>query len=279
MKFTSSVKAGVVAVALSASAAGVHATATTYFGNYAGANGTVVNGMLAGQDPVAQRNAFRNSLASFQQESFSGSSVGLTSQVNNLFAAASGTTLTSTQPNDPSNLTRSRIQDSAGALTGTAGWTGRFNTTGDPQSNPPASPGQWFETNKQTNTVQFGTAVSAFGTFITDAADFKGALSVQVFNGTALLLTSTLFSGAGTGNGGLAFFGYTNDATTFTSVVFTLNQQANLLPGSFDIVGFDDFLIGPLPAGSGNAPEPSSIALSALSLGLLAFARRRKFSR
>lgn len=266
-----SVKACVVLAALGAAATAAHATATTFFGNNVLALRTVSDGAGAGHDPLNQRNQFEASLASFQTEAFN-QTPGNIGSLSDIFAAGSGVTLTST---DPNINTTSRVQNNPNPG-GTP--TGRFNTTGDPSVavNTIGTSG-WWETNKGTTTVQFTTAVSAFGTFITDAGDFRGALDVQIFNGASLLLSTSLIS-TGSGNvansGALAFFGYTNDTTKFTSVVFTVSQAAGLPVGQFDFVGFDDFITGPLRAAS--IPEPSSITLAALSLGLLALARRRR---
>ena len=271
MKFMFTVKAAAVLTLAVAAVSAAQASAVSYIASNAAAANTVTNGVGAGHDPVTQRNLFKASLASFQTEAFN-MAAGNTSLLNDIFSVGSGVSLASTGVAN----TTSRVQynpQPAGTL------TGRFNTTGDPVAvvTTVGSSG-WFETNKDTTTVQFTTAVSAFGTFITDVNDFRGSLDVSVFNGALpIFVSSLIISGAtGSANGALAFFGYTNDTATFDKVVFSLTQAPGLFVGQFDFIGFDDFITGPLKAPSNGVPEPSSIILASLSLGLLAASRRRK---
>jgi hypothetical protein len=272
MKPSLTLKAGIAVAMAAATLTTAQAAATTYFGNNPGANGGVVDAVGAGLDPVNQRNLFRSSLASSQSEAFD-MSPGDTVLLNNLFAAGSGVSLTAVGIAE----TTSRVQNNYNG-TGNA-WTGRFNTTGDLATLPgdPVSASGWFETNKSTISIDFGTAVSAFGTFLTDVGDFDGALTVEVFGASGLLLRSELISaGARNSQGGLAFFGYTNNDAEFNKVLFTLAQPANTQVGQYDFVGFDDFITGPLKSTSGTVPEPTSLALVGLSLALLGCSRRRK---
>ena len=273
------------------------AAATTYFGNNSGANGGVSNGIGAGADPVNQRDLFKNSLASFLVESFEARAASPNANsdatVSNLFGLGAATTLKATDPQSSNTDLTTQIQNQTfGGTPGNPGpsFLGRFNTTGDPTSAqngipPVGSPanvigGKWWETNYRTVTVHFGTAVSAFGTFLTDLGDFDGSMQVDFKSATGAVVAHVdlLSAAARQVNGGLAFFGYTNDTTSFTDVIFSFTQ-ARADTSTWDVVGFDDLLTGTLKTPSAGAPEPSSIALSALSLGLLAFARRRKISR
>lgn len=271
MKFMFTVKAAAVLTLAVAAMSAAQAAPVPYIASNAAAANTVSDGVGANHDPVTQRNLFKASLASFQTEAFN-MAAGSTSLLNDIFSVGSGVSLASTGIAN----TTSRVQynpQPAGSL------TGRFTTTGDPAvAVTSVGSSGWFETNKDTTTVQFATAVSAFGTFITDVSDFRGSLDVSIYSGASLLYTANLITTGATGsaNGGLAFLGYTNDTATFDKVVFSLNQAAGLFVGQFDFIGFDDFITGPLRAPTNGVPEPSSIVLAALSLGLLAVSRRRR---
>lgn len=276
MKLGHTLKAGFALAAVVAAASAAQAAAVTYFGTNPNAGGGVVDAG-AGADPVNQRNRFRDSLvsASVKVESF-GMPTGLTSTVNNLFSD-SGISLSATPAANSSPIV-SRVQNNYFGSVSSTTWTGRFNTTGDLTSLPvnPVSTSGWFETNKSSVEVTFGTAVSAFGTFLIDVGDFNGALTVQVFAASGRLLSEELIpEGAGSLNGGLAFFGYTN-TTQFNRVLFSITQASGATADEYDFIGFDDFITGTLPASGGSVPEPGSLALVGLSLALLGYSRRRQ---
>lgn len=276
MKLGQTLKAGIALAATVVAASAAQAAAVTYFGNNPNANGGVVDAVGAGLDPVNQRNLFRNSLLTSQSEAFNmptGGVPGSTATLSNLFSPGSGVSMTAS---DVSAFTISRVQNNYNG-SGSA-WTGRFDTTAGLSALPvsPVSTSGWFETNRASISIDFTTAVSAFGTFFTDLGDFRGSLRFDIYSAAGLLTGGELIaSGARTAQGGLGFFGYTNDTTQFNRVLFTV-VQPSVPVGQFDFIGFDDFITGTLRSTGGTVPEPGSLALVGLSLALLGSVNRRR---
>ena len=269
MKLGHILKAGIALAVVAAAASAAQAAAIIYFGNNPNANGGVVNGTQAGQDPLNQRNLFRNSLATQRNEAFN-MATGPTANLSDLFGVGSRVSL---QASDTNPSASSFVSNDHG---GPANWNGRLNTTGDSATLLPSGGGGWFETNRTQIVISFTDAVSAFGTFFTDVGDFDGNLGVEIFGADgSSLIARNLIGGSPNAQGGLAFFGYTNDVIQFNRIVFSV-LQPNVPLGQRDYIGFDDFITGTLRSTGGTVPEPTSLALVGLSLALLGSVSRRR---
>lgn len=276
MKLGHTLSAGIALAVAFAAPSIAQAAAVSYFGNNPTANGGVVlqdPSVALSLDPVRQRNNFLSSLTTSQTEAFNMAPISALGTLNDLFSNGSGISLTTGGGQAGVNGEVRRTNGSP--------WHGRFNTTGDPVAAPlsgTTSTSGWFETNRSSVSIDFLNSVSAFGTFFTDVGDFEGALKVEVFGASGLLYSSDLIlAGARNGNGGLAFFGYTN-TTQFNRVLFSITQPSGIPTDEFDFIGLDGFITGTLrsPGPGGTIPEPTSLALVGLSLALLGSVSRRR---
>ncbi len=152
---------------------------------------------------------------------------------------------------------------------------GRFNTT--PGACNATSTCKWWET-PDSFVILLNATKSAFGFFATDLGDLGGAINLDFWNDANKVRSGIAVTQA-TPSSGLLFFGWIDDTFSFNRISVNVTQT-NANPARFDYIGFDDVLVGTRaaivpPSPSNPVSAPASLALVALSLGLLAATRRR----
>lgn len=228
-------------------------------------------------DPLTQRTNFEKMLLkdSIQREGFSSIASG---EVQTLALSSLGATLVNDYNYNPP-------VDRADGLVASGGQReGRFNTT-DATSGP--TNGKWWET-RYSFSLTFATAVSAFGFYGTDFGDFDGTFELELVRaggGNPVKVPfvkpqvgtgpSPTDSSDDTANGWLQFFAFWDPVDSYTEVRFNITQVGTN-PNNWDVLGFDDFVVGTLDRSQMGVPEPGSLALVGASLLALGAVRRRR---
>jgi len=225
-------------IAQAASAAPV-----TFFGVNTSPSATVTG------DPVTERGNFLNALSgSVGTEDFEGFARGTSNPLSLSFTGSTGN-ITATLSGGGSDI------DTAGS--------GRFATSGT----------QFVETSGGGDfTIDFSTAISAFGFYGTDIGDISGDLILTLTDTSSAETEFTLSTG-GDPNGSLLFWGFADTMNSYTKIEFTNT-------GSGDIFGFDDMTIGDagqviLPPPPAPVPLPASSLLLLAGLGGFGLMKRR----
>jgi hypothetical protein len=132
-------------------------------------------------------------------------------------------------------------------------------------------------------TINFSTAIAAFGFYGTDMGDFGNELILRLEREGGGSVDVNVGNNDNSPNGALVFFGLIDSVDAYTGITF-LNQ-----PTGTDVFGFDDLIIGdigqvvtpPTPGpgptpGPAPIPLPAGLPLLAGALGMLALGRRFK---
>jgi hypothetical protein len=232
-------------------------------------------GFAVSGEPLAARGAFEGMLDSskgIQRESFSSVNVGAQQTIA---LGSLGATLVNDYLYQPPSDRADGFIRNGGQV------EGRYNTT-DALGGP--TNGRWWET-RYSFSLTFTNAISAFGFYGTDFGDFDGSFELELVRaagGTVkvpfakpTIGTVNGNPGMQTTNGWLQFFAFWDPTDTYTEVRFNISQIGTDI-NQWDVLGFDDFVVGQLLPGGGDMPEPGSLALVGASLLGLAAARRRK---
>ena len=211
---------------------------------------------LTAATPADVRDEFLRGSTAVALEGFETQPLGIPAVALNLFAGAG---------------TLTQDEFSNGTIKQGAEQNGRFNTTPNCNVNTGC---KWWETPASFQ-VTLGSLKSAFGFFATDLGDLGGAINLDFWNDNTRVRSGIAVTQP-TQTSGLLFFGWIDDTFSFNRVSFNLTQT-NVNPARFDYIGFDDLLAGVRTGNAGSSPvsAPASLALVALSLGLLAATRRR----
>lgn len=218
------------------------AVPVTFFGE------DVTTAGVLGPNSAAARADFLANLTGVGNEDFESFALGTPAPLNLTFPGSTGN-LTATLSGG-----NARIADSG---------PGRFATSGT----------NFLQATTGNFTIEFGTAVSAFGFNGIDIGDFvTDQLTLTLTNGATVNLTVPHSLNIGNNDQATLFFGFFDTENSYTSITF-------VNAGGGDVFAFDDMVIG--DRGQITPVEVAApVPLTLLGLGLigLAAARRREQS-
>jgi hypothetical protein len=152
---------------------------------------------------------------------------------------------------------------------GTTNGFGRYGVTddADPTENYLGAAG-----GANAFTLTFSKPIAAFGFFGIDIGDFNGQVTVTTVGGLNQLFN--VGNSVNTSGGGVLFWGLISTSVTelFSSVSFGNTGSGD------DVFAFDDFTVGSIEQVK-EVPEPESMLLFGLGLGLLGMGRMAKRSK
>jgi PEP-CTERM motif len=247
----SALKISALASVLLTASVASYAAPILYFGEDIGDG---ENSVIASPNSDAQQAAFLAALINPGVETFEGMATGVPGVVN--FAGA-GVTAT---------LSGGTVISQAD---GTTNGFGRYGVTDDPDENE-----NFLETAGGTNafTLTFSNPIAAFGFYGIDIGDFNGQVTVTTVGGLNQLFN--VGNSINTTGGGILFWGVisTSVAELFSSVTFGNTGSGD------DFFAFDDFTVGSFEQVR-EVPEPESMLLFSMGLGLLGMGRLAKRSK
>lgn len=207
-------------------------------------NGVLPDFQVTGP-PVTARQEFLDTLQGVGSEGFEGFSVGTADFLTLTFPGSEGDITATLSPFEdglsPRIAVRAWIPENPNGL------QGRFNTTPD---------GAHVLVVQGSFQIVFSSPISAFGFYGTDIGDFSATLDVELYGTDGVVDAITLVDAESpSDNGQLLFWGFVDDARTYSRIVFRATQRGDGSP--FDVFGFDDMVIGD-PAQAGVTP-PSPV--------------------
>lgn len=225
-------------------AASASAVPVTFFGE-----DTSTAGIL-GPNSAAARADFLSNLTGVGNEDFESFNLG------------DAAPLTLSFPGSAGGLTATLQGNATIDQTGQPGNPGRFATSGT----------NFLETTTGQFSIEFGTAISAFGFNGIDIGDFVTAqLTLELANGESVNLTVPHSLNIGNSDNATLFFGFFDTENTYTSITFTN-------AGGGDLFAFDDMIIGDREQITVTVPAPAPLGLLGLGLIGLAVSRGRKLA-
>jgi PEP-CTERM motif len=163
-----------------------------------------------------------------------------------------------------------------GAGTATIIGGGQVATGNDSSGRYAISSPNYFLAGTSNFSINFSSAIAAFGFYGVDIGDFGGQLTLDLTDSSSIHHTLTVPNTIGSGgstSGSILYFGFYDTGLTYTSVSFNNNS------GGADLFAFDDFSVGSLEQVSPSVPEPSTWAMMILGfagIGFMAYRRKSK---
>lgn len=228
---------------------------TTNTGVFSSPQNIVIGGPAA-----AAQTSFLASVTSVGTENFDGKPLGDGQPDLSLSATFTG----STGPVTASLIGENRfVVDDA-----TGNSAGRFDTT---RAGATASDRKFLEV-EDALTINFSTAINAFGFYATDFGEFANKLSVTLYLADGTPVTEELSITGSESDGSLVFWGFVqSDPTISYSAIKIVGSSSD------DFFGIDDMMVGNFKPGTpSDVPEPITALLALAALAAAGAVRRAR---